>query len=270
MTTDEEEELTEISVEEEIKEINDIIGDSKNMSKLDEENNGWNLDITESFREYAWKAAGLSWMHGEDAAAYNSRNTKINIILSCLSVLSAVGIAGSFVFVNGEECDEVKSIGFYILSGINIILNLIMAMLGGYRLAAKLDRKISDHSELSSKFEKLYRKIKAQFALSSQKRMNAVDFSIYLQDRFDELDREKPFIRNKTVKSWGRYRKKLKVDAKAQQKDYSIFIKMPAELRPKRDMNDIPLNTNIINDVNPKKKKKKNDIKRIHNWIDIV
>ena len=172
--------------------------------------NHWNIDLTSEFREYAYQSAGLSWMFGEDAAFYNSRNNLISLVTGIFSILASIGVAGAWIFIDTGDCDTNRTIGYYILSAIAIGLNLIVAGLTLYKFVKRFDHKIAEHSEKSSKYGKLYRKLKGQFARDPEDREDALDLLIYTEDRYDELDREKPFLRGSTVKKWGIYMEELK------------------------------------------------------------
>lgn len=186
--------------------------------------NKWTIEICEIMRSYAFKSLGYCWIHLEDARFYYNINTVFNILILCLSAISAVGITGSIIFVKSNSFEK-EIVIFYIISVFAIVLNVIVALLKALQFGINLDIRIATHAEKASKFGDLYRKIISQFALEANDRMDAINFMNQITERFNELEREKPFLRQRTIKKWDSHAQKIKENNLE-----SELIKFPKEI----------------------------------------
>lgn len=191
--------------------------DSHEMKRSIDENNSskiWELPISKRLREYSQNSYELSWKHDIDANYYNSLNTKLTVISTLLSAISAVAITGLLSLFSNDNDDinntKINEIYMYIISISTILVNLIVAGINSYKYIHNFVYKIIECSDKSSKFSKLYNKIKNQFCLPISERYNAKTFLDYVFERYSELDREKPFIRDSTNKKWDKYIKNKK------------------------------------------------------------
>jgi hypothetical protein len=89
------------------------------------------------------------------------------------------------------------------------------------------DFRISQTLDKAAKFGKLFRKIKLQFSLSPQDRDPPKTLIEYTCDRFDELDREKPFLRSGTASAWNQHLDEVRSNETL----YDNIIRLPGELR---------------------------------------
>lgn len=164
----------------------------------------WSFGIAERLQEYAFKSSGLSWMYGNDAAYYSSINRKSNIVIGTLAAVSSIAIAGIFALVDNRSCSE-PNVGFYVVTALSICFTVTIAILNRYQATMNFGYRISEFSEKSTKFGSLYRRIHNQFKTQPKNRQDALSLLDYVERRFEELDREKPFLRDKTVNEWGNY-----------------------------------------------------------------
>jgi hypothetical protein len=176
------------------------------LSKTYDSKNRWTRDIAINLQNYAFKSNGSWWINGKDANFYNKRNSFINLLIVILSAISSAGIASvmGLAPVNNDAGDTstVSIIFFYLISGISLSLSLTTAVAQGVQEVGKYSDKASDCKDNASKYGELYRKITNQFRLEPSDRIDALVFQNYVTERFDELEREKPFIRDITEKEW--------------------------------------------------------------------
>lgn len=157
----------------------------------------WYKDIAINLRNYGYESAGYSWMHDRDAIYYNSLLRKLTLASALLSTITTSGITAIISLI------ETKVLWLlYALSGLSIAISLAGAIISVWILNNNYNLKIKEHSEKSAKFGKLYRKIKNQFSLYPNHRYDAKTLLDYTTERFNELDRERPFIRSSTQKKW--------------------------------------------------------------------
>ena len=187
-----------------MKKIDNKDNDTDKVNNTDKVNKDWSFPIAKRFQDYAFKSAGLSWMYGNDAAHYSSVNNKTNVAIGILASISSIGIAGILALVDNRECSK-PNIGFYVLTSITILMTVFIAILNRYQSAMNLQQRVEDYSEKSAKFGSMYRRINNEFNKDTEDRANALLLLENIERRFEELDREKPFIRNKTVDEWGKY-----------------------------------------------------------------
>ena len=157
----------------------------------------WYRDVAVNLRDYGYQSAGYSWMHDRDAVYYNGVFTKLTLWAAILSTITTTGIAAVITIVDTQHIWLM-----YLLLAISILLSLSAAILNVWKLTYNYTLKIQEHSEKSAKFGKLFRKIKNQFSLEPVHRYDAQTLLDYTTDRFNELDRERPFIRPSTIKKW--------------------------------------------------------------------
>ena len=204
--------------------------DDKFTDKSEGENktptNKWSYDVVMTFRNCAFKSLGSSWIYAQDADYYNNRNVNLNLLTASLSAISSVGIVGAMAMVTNSNTTiyTYNVILYYLISIISLLLNIIIAIAKAYQLSMHLDNKIVDCLQKSSKFGSLHREIVNQFSLLPQDRDNAITFMKYVTGRFDELEREKPFIREETVTRWTTHLNEMKDN-----NDDDTIIKMPTE-----------------------------------------
>jgi len=205
-------------------------------------NKKWTKRIANKLRDYSFQATGFSWQTGVDAAYYNSMNTRINLIIGICTVLNGIGITSALIFLQDRDILW-KMILFYSLSFISLLLTIFIGLLQIYQTSKNLMQKIVNFSVISSKFGELSRIINDQMDIPVEDRDDAITLQKFVSNRFNELDREKPFIRNSTSNEWDKYSKLMKVDVSR----YDTIVELPEELK-----NDI--------DKTKLDKKKKNKI----------
>jgi len=216
----------------EIKNINELDQESESEEYSEEDilitkskpTKRWGFDIVCKLKDYAFQAAGSSWVHGEDAAYYNSVDKKITITSMILTGI-AIALSSLALFVESKDT-TVKEVFFYIFLISVIILNLVDFILKGYQKIKNFVYKIAENSEKSSKFGDLFRKITDQFVMDPEDREDAITLMEYTRSRFNELEREKPFTRVVTRKLWEEHLKSIKTS-----EDYENIIKLPQEFR---------------------------------------
>jgi hypothetical protein len=206
----------------------------------------WNTGLAERLQEYAFKSAGLSWMYGKDAAYYNSIERKTNIAIGVLAVISSVGISGIFALVDNRQCTE-ASPGFYIVTAISVVLTVTIGILNRYQASMNFNHRVGESSEKAVKYGTLHRTIKNQFNMNPENREEARSLLITTEQRFEELDREKPFLRDKTVNEWGQY-----LSSVGQDLNMDVIISIPDDLKPEV-INDSEILGSSVNlrDVHP-------------------
>lgn len=179
-----------------------MIGEGREINK-------WTKRVTDELREYAFKCLGYAWMYGEDAHYYHTTNWRINFAIGCLSAFVAVIQALQLVFVMNSGGPE-RTVPYYILIVLSIIISGSIAVIQAYQLAIKFDVKIPRSLEMAAKFGSQCRLIKSQFAILPQYRDDPYVLMRNVTSRFDELDREKPFIQTSTYNNWLRNIEKMK------------------------------------------------------------
>lgn len=188
-----------------------------------ENTKGWDINVSTELRSYAAQSAGFNWMFARDAAYYFAVNTNISIATMVLTVLSTIGIVGCLVIV---QTGKVMYL-YYTLTCINILVNVFSGCLQGYQTIKNFTLRISQTVEKAAKYGALYRSVRLQFILPPAARDYAEQFIKSIYDRWNELERERPFLRNSTKKAWEEYSASLKTDTSL----YDRLIPMPPEYR---------------------------------------
>lgn len=163
--------------------------------------NHWTPSISKKIREYAIKASGLSWETDHDASHYNGLNSSINANIALISAVNSVGLTGIIALFEYKESLAVRIL-FYMLTCIAILLNVSICCLQNYQSSKDLHGKIITGSINSFKHGKLTRKLFDEMVLDPHERKDAITLLDYTSSRFNELDREKPFIRSSTSDKW--------------------------------------------------------------------
>lgn len=181
--------------------------------------------LSNGLRSYAVQATGYSWQTGADAAYFNSLNSRFNFWIAVLSAIATIGIGGGLIFV--QTRDKVwAEVLFYIFQITSVLLLTTIGILQGMQLAMNLANKIVNFSISSAKFGEVARNIKDQFNLPNDKRDDAIILQKYTTNRFNELEREKPFIRDSTAAAWNEYMKHAKYDPSK----FDAILELPDEL----------------------------------------
>lgn len=167
----------------------------------------WSRSLIHEFRLLAYNSAGYAWMYSVDAQYYFNLNNTLNIVIGVLSTFAAIGMGGALTFIQ-DNAITMKSL-FYVFSIGSIVLNLIICMISAYKSVLNLEYRIQVCLDKAAKYGKLYRAIKLQFVLPQDAKDSQDTFARYVSDRYDELDREKPFLRKSTVKQWNKHQEEI-------------------------------------------------------------
>ena len=200
--------------------------DQPSTDKLD-----WTLDGVNELRDYAYQSAGYSWMYATDAGFWFNCNVYFSITIGLLSTLSIGGIGAAITLIaqNGSI-----SWLFYVFSSFSIFFNMVILMLTAVKGIMNFDYRINQCLDKSAKFSKLYRKIKGQFVTPPNQRLKQKDMLDLVYDRFDELNREKPFLRGKTRAEWEKHLSAMTENPT----NLNCIINMPSEFKT-RDLKPI-------------------------------
>ena len=167
----------------------------------------WSRAMIHEFRLIAYNSAGYAWMYSVDAQYYFNLNNTLNIIIGVLSTFAAIGIGGALTFIQNNAI-TLKTL-FYVFAIGSLLLNVIIAMISAYKSVLNLEYRIQVCLDKAAKYGKLYRAIKLQFVLPQDAKDAQDTFARYVSDRYDELDREKPFLRARTVKQWNKHQDEI-------------------------------------------------------------
>ena len=162
--------------------------------------NAWTLEISQNLQNYAIKCLGSWWMYTLDASYYDSVNSNINLSIGVLSCVSSIAMGISIPMSGISE--NASSIAYYVLSIFALVSTVTVTSIQGYQMAEKVDLKAAYNKEKAAKYGELYRKIINQFYLEASDRKNAISFLEMVNERYNELEREKPFIRDSTQEKW--------------------------------------------------------------------
>jgi hypothetical protein len=180
----------------------------QNGHHLANEMNGkhWTKEMAINLRNYAWDAYKYAWQTGEDAYYWNSYNSKMTKYASILSLIVSAAFAGNLS--NRYVDDEGWKIFTEIIGWVGFIISLAVSIVTTLLSVNNVVTKITEHSEKSAKFGRLYRRISNQFSMPLSIRYNAQTLLDFVSSRFDELDSEKLFVRKTTEEKWSQLEEK--------------------------------------------------------------
>ena len=206
-----------------------VVVDPKPPKVEEKEDHGvvknWTKRMSNKLRKYSFSAAGFSWQTGTDAAYYNGLNSEINLWIGILTALNGLGVLAAIVFVQ-DQSELWAIVLFYMFSVMSLLLSLSIGILQAIQSAKNLVGKIVSFSVSSAKFGELSRNISDQMDIPPTERDDAIVLQRYTRERFNELEREKPFIRDSTATEWEAYAKALAVTPEK----YDSVLKLPDEL----------------------------------------
>lgn len=173
----------------------------------------WTRAVAERLSEYANDSRESGWKHGKDAKYYNDLNTYVTIFSSISATITIV-LSGIIIrFVGSDFSPE----NFYVILGCIIGIQFFTGIFNGYKHVKNFVGRIIVHSESSSKFGRLFRKIKDEFALPLNCRQDGQSLLREIGERYTEVHRDQPLVRDNLDRRWAR-------------KENSE-IKLPAEFR---------------------------------------
>jgi len=195
-------------------------------NNVQELQNDWTKDMTLNLQQYAFQAIGNSYMTGDDAKYFNAQFTKTSYAKNILIAISTIGIAGLIYFVQNRT-ERWSVVLFWICSIAALLLNVTIGLIIAYQTTQNFPSNIITSSINAIKFGSLARQIKNEFYKPLDKRQDAMILLGYVTDRFNELEQEKPFIREESVKEWQNYSANYKDDPSM----ISQIIMLPEEYR---------------------------------------
>ena len=202
--------------------------------------NNWTNEMAVNLRDYAYKSNMYSWQTGQDAFYWNRFGRKLIMWSSVLSLVATLGFGPILGLVDNPDLRWL----FYVITVINLLLVLSVAILNNMHLIYNITTKIVEHLEKSAKFGALYRRIKDQFYMPVKIRYNAKTLLDFVSERYNELTSEKLFIRPATQNNWDEQITRTNNG----DIDYDAILLLPIELRNpfiERQVNDV----NNVNDV---------------------
>lgn len=191
-------------------------GSLRSMNNKDLNGKNWTFETATNLANYVISSAQSSFIHGLDATYFNKQNTKNLLIVGILSAIATILSASILaLFENWEEA-------FITVSILTVLINLFNSLYTVYGLVQNFSLKVLNHSESSAKFGELARRIKDQFSRPQDKRYDAITLTDWAQQRFDELEREKPFTRGQSEATWTK---------KINEEGLESIVQLPLELR---------------------------------------
>jgi hypothetical protein len=167
---------------------------------------------------------GYSTINSSDASYYNNLNFKVNLLIGIFTGLVTVGFGGILYFVQHEE-NKTKIVLYWISTIMSLILNVCIMILTVYSTIKNPVSKITTCSVNAAKFGSLYRQIIGEFAKDPNDREDALTLHEHVLLRFNELESEKPFLRDESKALWDSYTKEISNHPQ----NYSAVIKLPEE-----------------------------------------
>lgn len=206
--------------------------------------NHWSKPMTLRLQEYAFKSAGNSFINSIDAGYYCNLAFRISLATSVLSGLVTIGFGGILYFVQNKD-NHAKVVLYWISTILSLLLNIAVMILNAYLSAKNPVSKVAISSVNAAKFGSLYRQIIGEFVKDPNDREDALTLHNHVLTRFNELESEKPFMRDESKALWEEYTKEVSNHPQS----YSSIIKLPDEFINEDNTRDFNFKSNK-NDYN--------------------
>lgn len=184
----------------------------------------WSRKIALLLQEYAFKSMGNSYINLLDASYYNTLNFKVTLAIGILSGLVTIGFGGILYFVQNKD-DQAKIVLYWICTIMSLLLNVVVMILTVYITTKNPVSKVANCAVSASKYGSLYRQIIGEFMKDPSDREDALSLHGHVLTRFNELESEKPFLRDESKEKWEEYTKEIIEHPQ----NYSAVIKLPEE-----------------------------------------
>ena len=153
----------------------------------------WNSHVEDLLRAWGEKAAGLRWMHLQEAAINKSLSKKLSIPIVAITTISGMGSFGSGS--SGGSPYLLYSIG---------ALNVIAALIASMQRLYNPDEKQACHSDIAKQFGAFYREILLELSQPRSDRTNPEQLSKWAKKEYDRLMSESPAISQATVAKYNK------------------------------------------------------------------
>lgn len=148
----------------------------------------WNTHVEDLLRSWGEKAAGLRWMHLQEAAINKSLSKKLSIPIVAITTLSGMGSFGS-----GSSGGSPYM--FYCIGVMNVVAALIASMQRLYNP----DEKQACHTDIAKQFGSFYREILLELSQPRADRTNPEQLSKWAKKEYDRLMSESPAISSDVI-----------------------------------------------------------------------
>lgn len=148
----------------------------------------WNSHVEDLLRSWGEKAAGLRWMHLQEAVNNKSLSKKLSIPIVAITTLSGMGSFGGGS--SGGSSYLLYSIG---------VLNVIAALIASMQRLYNPDEKQACHTDNAKQFGAFYREILLELSQPRADRTNPEQLSKWAKKEYDRLMSESLAISQATI-----------------------------------------------------------------------
>ena len=127
---------------------------------------------------------------------------------------------------------------FWLCSVVALVLNVLQAVISVYQSAQNFTAKIISSSVNAAKFGALARQIMGEFIKDPCDREDALSLHNHILNRFNELETEKPFLREESKTLWQKQVENMGNNPS----NYGAVIKLPSEFREENHIMDRSFN----------------------------
>ena len=184
----------------------------------------WSKPMTLKLQEYAFKSMGNSYINSLDASYYSALAFKISLATSILAGLVTIGFGGILYFVQNKD-NQAKVALYWISTIASLLLNIGVMILNAYLSAKNPVSKVAISSINAAKFGSLYRQIVGEFVKDPNDREDAINLHSHVLSRFNELESEKPFMRDESKLQWEQYTREVTNHPQS----FSSVVQLPDE-----------------------------------------
>jgi len=150
----------------------------------------WSDHMEELMKAWGEKAAGLRWIHSQDAGVWKGFADKLSmwgIMLTTVASTAAVATANM----------DAPSVT-YTIGGIGMVATLIQSVKKFYNA----EEKAADHGAVAKQFGSFYRYMTLQMGMGREDRKPADALSEWALTEYERLQQESPNVSGATVKAF--------------------------------------------------------------------
>ena len=150
----------------------------------------WSNHMEELMKSWGEKAAGLRWIHSQDAGKWKSFADKLSmwgIVLTTIASTAAVATAD----VNSPAAT-------YTIGGVGMVATLIQSVKKFYNA----EEKAANHGAVAKQFGSFYRNMTLQMGMSREDRKAADALSEWALTEYERLQQEAPNVSDVSVKAF--------------------------------------------------------------------
>lgn len=165
-----------------------------NMGALQKRMNAdsWTDNMEDLMKVWGEKAAGLRWIHGNDAGTWKGFADKLSLWAIALTTIASTAAVAT------ANMDEPSPAVTYTIGGIGMIATLIQSVKKFYNA----EEKAADHGAVAKQFGSFYRYITLQMAMDRTDRKSSDVLAEWALGEYERMQQEAPNVSGASVNAF--------------------------------------------------------------------